>query len=69
MPSRGEFPLNAPHVPHLSRQATQADWQVSNEGDFIQLEPWAVPCDNSWMKDLGFAEIIMMLSTIANSKD
>ncbi|CAE7614462.1 unnamed protein product [Symbiodinium sp. CCMP2592] len=31
--------------------ATKADWQVDNEGDFIQLEPWAVPCDNSWMKD------------------
>ena len=29
----------------------QSDWQVNNEDDFIKLEPWAVPCDNSWMKD------------------
>ena len=42
----------APKSKHGSNnQATKADWQVDNEGDFIQLEPWAVPCDNSWMKD------------------
>ncbi|CAE7590253.1 unnamed protein product [Symbiodinium natans] len=42
----------APKNKHGSHnQATESDWQVSNEGDFIQLEPWAVPCDNSWMKD------------------
>ncbi|CAJ1441752.1 unnamed protein product [Effrenium voratum] len=34
-----------------NNQATKADWQVANDDDFIQLEPWAVPCDNSWMKD------------------
>ncbi|CAE7485079.1 unnamed protein product [Symbiodinium natans] len=27
------------------------DWQVYNKDDFLQLEPWAVPCDNAWMKD------------------
>lgn len=42
----------APKNKHGSQnQATEADWQVNTEGDFIQLEPWAVPCDNSWMKD------------------
>lgn len=29
----------------------QSDWQVNDEDDFIKLEPWAVPCDNSWMMD------------------
>ena len=29
----------------------QKDWQVRNEDDFIELQPWGVPCDNSWMKD------------------
>jgi len=35
-------------------KVTQRDWQTpSNTGDpdFIKLEPWAVPCDNQWMKD------------------
>ena len=42
----------APKNKHgTNNQATKADWQVSNPDDFIQLEPWAVPCDNSWMKD------------------
>ena len=42
----------APKNKHGSNgQATQADWQVNSNDDFIQLEPWAVPCDNSWMKD------------------
>ena len=42
----------APKNKHGSnQQATKADWQVNHEDDFIQLEPWAVPCDNSWMKD------------------
>ncbi|CAE7388839.1 unnamed protein product, partial [Symbiodinium microadriaticum] len=31
-------------------QATKADWQVTSEDDFIQLEPWAVPCSNLWMQ-------------------
>jgi len=30
---------------------SQADWKVGNQHDFLQLEPWAVPCDNTWMKD------------------
>ncbi|CAE7452320.1 unnamed protein product, partial [Symbiodinium pilosum] len=30
--------------------ATQEDWQVPGEDDFLQLEPWAVPCSNQWMK-------------------
>ena len=33
-----------------TRQATQEDWQVPGEDDFLQLEPWAVPCSNQWMK-------------------
>ncbi|CAJ1384413.1 unnamed protein product [Effrenium voratum] len=32
-------------------QATQQNWQVSNEDDFLALEPYAVPCGNNWMKD------------------
>ncbi|CAE7797201.1 unnamed protein product [Symbiodinium sp. CCMP2592] len=31
-------------------QATATDWQVQDEGDFVALEPWAVPCGNDWMK-------------------
>ena len=31
-------------------QATEKDWQVDSDDKFIQLEPWAVPCDNSWMQ-------------------
>ena len=31
-------------------QATSEDWQVTGEDDFLQLEPWAVPCGNQWMK-------------------
>ena len=30
---------------------SKADWQVGDQNDFLQLEPWAVPCDNAWMKD------------------
>ena len=30
---------------------SKEDWQVGNQNDFLQLEPWAVPCDNTWMKD------------------
>ncbi|CAE7450874.1 carA2 [Symbiodinium pilosum] len=30
---------------------TKRDWQVGDYGDFIQLEPWAVPCDNEWMQE------------------
>ncbi|CAE7945520.1 carA2 [Symbiodinium necroappetens] len=32
-------------------KVTQRDWQVEQADQFIQLEPWAVPCDNSWMTD------------------
>ncbi|CAE7531929.1 GLO1 [Symbiodinium sp. CCMP2592] len=32
------------------QQATEADWQVENEDDFLQLEPYAVPCSNAWMQ-------------------
>ncbi|CAE7746647.1 unnamed protein product [Symbiodinium sp. CCMP2456] len=32
-------------------QAIKADWQVQHQSDFVQLEPWAVPCDPTWMKD------------------
>ncbi|CAE7238427.1 unnamed protein product [Symbiodinium sp. CCMP2456] len=30
---------------------SKADWQVGDQKDFLKLEPWAVPCDNVWMKD------------------
>ena len=30
---------------------SKTDWQVGNKDDFLKLEPWAVPCDNAWMKD------------------
>ena len=30
---------------------SKEDWQVGNQNDFLQLEPWAVLCDNTWMKD------------------
>ena len=33
------------------RQATKADWQSAKKEDFVKLEPWAVPCDNAWMKE------------------
>ena len=32
------------------QQATEADWQVQNEDDFLKLEPYAVPCSNAWMQ-------------------
>ncbi|CAE7843573.1 unnamed protein product, partial [Symbiodinium microadriaticum] len=31
-------------------QATKQDWQVDSNDKFLQLEPWAVPCDNAWMQ-------------------
>ncbi|CAE7700854.1 unnamed protein product [Symbiodinium sp. CCMP2592] len=31
-------------------QATKRDWQVDSNDKFLQLEPWAVPCDNTWMQ-------------------
>ncbi|CAE7876368.1 P4H4 [Symbiodinium necroappetens] len=34
-----------------NNQATEADWQAQAKDDFVQLEPWAVPCGNQWMKD------------------
>ena len=30
---------------------SKSDWQVDKKDDFLKLEPWAVPCDNAWMKD------------------
>ena len=33
-----------------NQQATEADWQVENEDDFLKLEPYAVPCSNAWMQ-------------------
>ncbi|CAE7801647.1 unnamed protein product, partial [Symbiodinium sp. CCMP2456] len=33
------------------QEATKDDWSKAKEEDFVQLEPWAVPCDNTWMKD------------------
>ena len=34
-----------------NNQATQQDWQAASKDDFVKLEPWAVPCTNTWMKD------------------
>ena len=34
-----------------NNKVIQRDWQVEQADQFIQLEPWAVPCDNSWMTD------------------
>ncbi|CAE7210315.1 carA2 [Symbiodinium sp. CCMP2456] len=34
-----------------NNKVTKRDWQVGPGQDFIQLEPWAVPCDNSWMQE------------------
>ncbi|CAE7239452.1 unnamed protein product [Symbiodinium sp. CCMP2592] len=31
-------------------QATKGDWVVDSNDKFLQLEPWAVPCDNTWMQ-------------------
>ncbi|CAE7340122.1 unnamed protein product [Symbiodinium sp. CCMP2592] len=33
------------------QEATKDDWTSATKDDFVQLEPWAVPCDNTWMKD------------------
>ncbi|CAE7868826.1 unnamed protein product, partial [Symbiodinium necroappetens] len=33
------------------QEATKGDWTAATKDDFVQLEPWAVPCDNTWMKD------------------
>ncbi|CAE7899170.1 hypothetical protein AK812_SmicGene17375 [Symbiodinium microadriaticum] len=33
------------------QEATKGDWTSATKDDFVQLEPWAVPCDNTWMKD------------------
>ena len=30
---------------------SESDWQVRSQDDFLQLKPWAVPCDNAWMKE------------------
>ncbi|CAE7242733.1 unnamed protein product [Symbiodinium sp. CCMP2592] len=41
----------APKSRSAGSGVSKGDWQVGNQGDFLQLEPWAVPCDNAWMKD------------------
>ncbi|CAE7451379.1 pol [Symbiodinium sp. CCMP2456] len=33
------------------QEATKDDWTSAKKEDFVQLEPWAVPCDNTWMKE------------------
>ncbi|CAE7720639.1 unnamed protein product [Symbiodinium sp. KB8] len=41
----------APKSKHgANGQATEADWQVQNENDFVALDSWAVPCGSTWMK-------------------
>ena len=35
------------------QEATKDDWTSATKDDFVQLEPWAVPCDNTWMKECG----------------
>ena len=35
------------------QEATKGDWTAATKDDFVQLEPWAVPCDNTWMKERG----------------
>ncbi|CAJ1440128.1 unnamed protein product, partial [Effrenium voratum] len=41
---------NGAHVAN-HQEATKSDWTEPSKENFIQLEPWAVPCDNAWMKD------------------
>ncbi|CAJ1375123.1 unnamed protein product [Effrenium voratum] len=41
---------NGAHVAN-HQEATKTDWTAPSKENFIQLEPWAVPCDNAWMKD------------------
>ena len=36
------------------QEATKDDWTPAKKEDFVQLEPWAVPCDNTWMKERDF---------------
>ena len=36
------------------QEATKDDWTTAKKEDFVQLEPWAVPCDNTWMKERDF---------------
>ncbi|CAE7320390.1 unnamed protein product [Symbiodinium sp. CCMP2592] len=33
------------------QEATKEDWTSAKKEDFVALEPWAVPCDNTWMKE------------------
>ncbi|CAE7286887.1 unnamed protein product [Symbiodinium necroappetens] len=35
------------------QEATKEDWTSATKEDFVQLEPWAVPCDLPWMKENG----------------
>ena len=44
---------NGAHVGN-HQEATKDDWTSAKKEDFVQLEPWAVPCDNTWMKDRDF---------------
>ena len=41
---------NGAHVGN-HQEATKDDWSSAKKEDFVQLEPWAVPCDNTWMKE------------------
>ncbi|CAJ1328583.1 unnamed protein product [Effrenium voratum] len=41
---------NGAHVAN-HQEATKTDWTAPSKENFIQLEPWAVPCDNAWMKE------------------
>ena len=41
---------NGAHVGN-HQEATKDDWTSAKKEDFVQLEPWAVPCDNTWMKE------------------
>ena len=37
------------------QEATKEDWNSAKKEDFVPLEPWAVPCDNTWMKVRGIS--------------
>jgi len=41
----------APKSRQQAGQVSESDWQVSDPNDFVQLEPWAVPCGTDWMKE------------------
>ncbi|CAE7925412.1 unnamed protein product [Symbiodinium necroappetens] len=41
----------APKSRQQAGQVSESDWQVTDPNDFVQLEPWAVPCGTDWMKE------------------